>query len=125
MQTEKLYEQDATLRAFEATVLACEPHGARFRVALDRTAFFPEGGGQPADQGTLGEAHVLDAHAGTASSGTRSTVRCSPARACRAWWTTRGAWTSRSSTAASTSYRASCTSSTAMTMSAFTSAPGR
>ena len=63
MQTEKLYEQDATLRVFEATVLACEPYGARFRVALDRTAFFPEGGGQPADQGTLGEAHVLDAHA--------------------------------------------------------------
>ena len=56
MQTEKLYEQDATLRAFEATVLACEPHGARFRVALDRTAFYPEGGGQPADHATCAPA---------------------------------------------------------------------
>ena len=63
MQTEKLYEQDAALRAFEATVLSCEAHGAGFRILLDRTAFFPEGGGQAADQGTIGEAHVQDVHA--------------------------------------------------------------
>lgn len=63
MQTEKLYEQDVTMRAFEATVLACAPHGERYRVVLDRTAFFPEGGGQAADHGTLGGAQVLDVHA--------------------------------------------------------------
>lgn len=63
MQTEKLYEQDVTMRAFEATVLACDPHGERYRVVLDRTAFFPEGGGQAADHGTLGGAQVLDVHA--------------------------------------------------------------
>ena len=58
--TEKLYDRDSHLRAFSATVLRCEPAEKGFRVFLDRTAFFPEGGGQPADTGTLGDAAVLD-----------------------------------------------------------------
>ncbi|WP_102410106.1 alanine--tRNA ligase-related protein [Beduinella massiliensis] len=62
MQTEKLYEQDVTMLAFEATVLSCIPHGERYRVVLDRTSFFPEGGGQAADRGRLGDAAVLDVH---------------------------------------------------------------
>lgn len=56
--TVKLYEDDAFLRRFSARVLACEPEGENWRVALDRTAFYPEGGGQPADTGTLGGAAV-------------------------------------------------------------------
>ncbi len=56
--TVKLYEQDAFLRRFTACVLACEPEGDGWRAALDRTAFYPEGGGQPADTGTLGEVRV-------------------------------------------------------------------
>ena len=56
--TVKLYENDAYLRRFSAAVLACEPEGQSWRVALDRTAFYPEGGGQPADTGTLGGARV-------------------------------------------------------------------
>lgn len=63
MQTEKLFEQDVNLRTFEATVLSCEPHASHYRILLDRTAFFPEGGGQAADQGTAGDARVLDVHA--------------------------------------------------------------
>ena len=59
MRTEKLYEVDGLLSTFEATVLACEPNGDTFDVELDRTAFFPEGGGQDSDVGTLGGAHVL------------------------------------------------------------------
>lgn len=58
--TEKLYDMDSHLRAFTATVRRCEPAEGGFRVFLDRTAFFPEGGGQPADTGTLGGAAVLD-----------------------------------------------------------------
>ena len=54
METELLYLRDAQLRTFEATVVAVEDG----RVALDRTAFYPTGGGQPHDTGTL------DAHAG-------------------------------------------------------------
>ena len=43
-------------------VLSCEAVKNGFAVTLDRTAFYPEGGGQPADHGTLGEARVLDVH---------------------------------------------------------------
>ena len=58
--TVKLYETDAAPLAFTATVLACEPAGQGWRAALDETAFYPEGGGQPADTGFLGGAAVQD-----------------------------------------------------------------
>ena len=58
--TEKLYDRDAYLRVFTARVLSCERARDGFRVTLDRTAFFPEGGGQYADRGTLGDANVTD-----------------------------------------------------------------
>ncbi|HEY1118737.1 MAG TPA: alanyl-tRNA editing protein [Acidimicrobiales bacterium] len=51
MATELLYLRDAHLRAFEATVAAVDADGGR--VALDRTAFYPTGGGQPHDTGAL------------------------------------------------------------------------
>lgn len=49
MGTELLYLRDAYLRSFDATVTAVEDG----RVALDRTAFYPTGGGQPHDTGTV------------------------------------------------------------------------
>jgi misacylated tRNA(Ala) deacylase len=49
MDTEQLYVDDSYLREFDATVVRAGP---RF-VVLDRTAFYPEGGGQPTDHGTL------------------------------------------------------------------------
>ena len=58
--TAKLYETDPYVQTFTATVLVCTPAGEQFAVQLDRTAFYPEGGGQPADTGVLGGAHVLD-----------------------------------------------------------------
>lgn len=60
MSTEKLYYQDAYTRQFTATVRSCEAAGERFEVLLDRTAFFPEEGGQSADTGTLNDIPVLD-----------------------------------------------------------------
>jgi misacylated tRNA(Ala) deacylase len=51
--TELLYYQDAYTKAFSATVLAVEPAGEGVRVALDRTAFYLGGGGQPHDTGWL------------------------------------------------------------------------
>jgi len=46
-----LYQTDSYLRQFEARVTAADPAGSR--VALDRTAFYPGGGGQPSDTGSL------------------------------------------------------------------------
>jgi misacylated tRNA(Ala) deacylase len=54
--TELLYLRDAYLREFDATVVAIDES----RVALDRTAFYPTGGGQPHDEGTLSVARVVD-----------------------------------------------------------------
>ncbi len=58
--TERLYYADSHLFSFRAAVTGCEAAGEGFLVTLDRTAFFPEGGGQPADTGALGGARVLD-----------------------------------------------------------------
>lgn len=51
--TEKLYEQDPFLVKFEAKVLSCVKGKKGFDIILDRTAFYPEGGGQPYDTGRL------------------------------------------------------------------------
>ena len=58
--TERLYEKDAYCREFDAVVISCEEKNGAFWVALDRTAFFPEGGGQYADCGKIDKTDVLD-----------------------------------------------------------------
>ena len=58
--TEKLYDTDAYLSEFTATVLECIPQDGGYDVVLDRTAFFPEGGGQYGDTGSLGGVAVTD-----------------------------------------------------------------
>ena len=62
METEKLYYQDPYQTTFTARVLTCEPSKGGCLVTLDRTAFYPEGGGQPADHGVLGGVTVTDVH---------------------------------------------------------------
>ena len=47
--TEELFREDASLLQCEATVLAADEHG----IVLDRTVFYPLGGGQAGDAGTL------------------------------------------------------------------------
>ena len=60
-RTEKLYLTDPYTASFEATLVSCEPgEGGRIVARLDRTYFYPESGGQPADRGTLGGADVID-----------------------------------------------------------------
>ncbi len=58
--TEKIYYKDAYIKEFTAAVLSCEPAKGGFDIVLDRTAFFPEEGGQYADGGTLSGIAVLD-----------------------------------------------------------------
>ncbi|MBQ1242212.1 MAG: alanyl-tRNA editing protein [Oscillospiraceae bacterium] len=60
METKKLFYADPFLREFSATVLSCEEAKGGFAVTLDETAFYPEGGGQPTDFGTLGGVAVTD-----------------------------------------------------------------
>ena len=50
---EKLYQQDPFLTRFTAQVVSCAADKGGWSVVLDRTAFYPEGGGQPWDTGTL------------------------------------------------------------------------
>ncbi len=58
--TKKLYDENAYLTEFTATVLSCEECKQGYRVLLDQTAFFPEEGGQKADKGSLAGIPVAD-----------------------------------------------------------------
>lgn len=58
---EKLYYERPYVKEFEATVLSCrQGKEGSYEVLLDRTGFYPEGGGQPSDTGSLKDAAVSD-----------------------------------------------------------------
>ena len=59
METRKLFYEDSHLRCFSATVTACQETEDGYWVTLDATAFFPGGGGELPDIGTLGGVNVL------------------------------------------------------------------
>lgn len=60
MSSERLYYTDPYLMEFDAVVRESTRQENRWKVVLDRTAFYPASGGQPFDTGILGEAQVLD-----------------------------------------------------------------
>ena len=60
MEVRKLFYEDSHLKAFTATVTGCEETKGGWAVTLDATAFYPTGGGQNCDLGTLGTVNVLD-----------------------------------------------------------------
>ncbi len=60
METKKLFYEDCHQKIFSATVTGCEQTEKGWAVTLDATVFYPEGGGQACDLGTLGNVRVLD-----------------------------------------------------------------
>lgn len=58
----KLYYDSAYIKEFEAQVLSCQQGKKGWEITLSATAFYPEGGGQPADTGILGNVRVTDVH---------------------------------------------------------------
>ena len=60
MTTRKLYYEDSHLASFRGKVLSCTKTSSGWEILLDATAFYPEGGGQAADTGTLNHVKVLD-----------------------------------------------------------------
>ena len=65
--TQKLYYEDVYLKEFDAVVTGCEEKNGRFFAVLNRSAFYPEGGGQSGDRGILVRqdqirVEVLDTH---------------------------------------------------------------
>ena len=61
-QTERIYFTDASVLEFSARVVEVRPSSEGEQVVLDKTAFYPTGGGQPNDTGRLNEARVVDVY---------------------------------------------------------------
>lgn len=60
MGTRRLYYENVYIKEFDAEVLQCREGKNGYEIILDESAFYPEGGGQPCDTGSLGDVEVKD-----------------------------------------------------------------
>ena len=59
MRTERLFYKDSHQTTCQAKVLACREVKKGYEILLDQTVFYPEGGGQPCDIGTMNRVEVM------------------------------------------------------------------
>ncbi len=76
--TEKLFEKDRNQTRFTAQIIDVIREKKTFNVLLDRTCFYPEGGGQPADKGTIAGIPVIDVQKDKESGGIYHTLKKHP-----------------------------------------------
>ena len=69
MRTERLFYKDSHQTTCQAKVLACREVKKGYEILLDQTVFYPEGGGQPCDIGTMNRVEVMDVQERTEKSG--------------------------------------------------------
>lgn len=62
IETERLYYEDVYIKDFSAVIMECREGKQGYCILLDRSAFYPEGGGQPSDVGFLNGTEVLEVH---------------------------------------------------------------
>lgn len=69
MRTERLFYKDSHQTTCQAKVLVCREVKKGYEILLDQTVFYPEGGGQPCDIGTMNRVEVMDVQKRTEKSG--------------------------------------------------------
>ena len=91
MKTQKLYYEDSFIKEFNAEAISCEKRDGFYAVVLEKTAFFPEGGGQKADTGFIGDARVFDVQEenGLIIHKTKECVEENKSYTCKLDWETR------------------------------------
>jgi len=62
MSIDQLYYKHPYMKSFKARVLSCVPSNDAYEIILEETIFYPEGGGQPSDIGSIGECHISHVH---------------------------------------------------------------
>jgi len=58
MKTKQSYYEDPYKKELDCKIISVDPSGSLINVICDQTIFYPEGGGQPSDRGTLGNTKV-------------------------------------------------------------------
>lgn len=80
MKTQRLFKEDVYMKAAEAVITSlAEANGRRTAVTLDKTIFFPTGGGQSCDKGTIAGFQVVDVYEDEKADDIVHVLDCSPA----------------------------------------------